>query len=108
MDEIVHIIPIKHEIDRAVRPFEKLRANKIYLLHSKSKKFDIGPKYFLETVKKRLEHKNIEIITIESDIGDPLPLLSTISDIIVPAAINERPITRPFSALDDSGPRMPT
>jgi DNA-binding transcriptional ArsR family regulator len=83
MDEIVHIIPIYHEIDRAVRPFEKMRANRIYLLHSKSNKFDIGPLYFLETAKKRLENKNIEIITIESDRGDPLPLLSTISNIIV-------------------------
>lgn len=84
MEEIVHIIPIKYEIDRAVRPFDTMRANKVYLLHSnKIKGYGVSANYFLKTVKKKLENKNIDVIVVESDISDPLPLLSTISDIIV-------------------------
>jgi len=81
----VHVIPINYEIDRAVKPFEKMKANKVYLLHSKRKisnENEVDPEYFLQIVKKRLKNMNIEVITQESDIYDPLPLLSTISDII--------------------------
>lgn len=83
MEEIVHIIPLASEIDMAVKPFDKMRANKVYLLHTRpvSKKFGSrSHEYFLQEVTKRLEQKNIEVITVESDLSDPLPLLSTISD----------------------------
>ncbi|WP_440946249.1 HFX_2341 family transcriptional regulator domain-containing protein [Methanosarcina sp. T3] len=86
MEEIVHIIPLASEIDMAVKPFDKMRANKVYLLHTRpvSKKFGSrSHEYFLQEVKNRLEQKNMEVITVESDLSDPLPLLSTISDIIV-------------------------
>lgn len=86
MEEIVHIIPLASEIDMAVKPFDKMRANKVYLLHTKSVRKEFrskGREYFLQEVKKRLEQKNIEVITMESELADPLPLLSTISDIIV-------------------------
>jgi predicted transcriptional regulator len=86
MEEIVHIIPLASEIDMAVKPFDKMRANKVYLLHTKSigKEFrSKNREYFLQEVKKRLEQKSIEVIDIGSDLSDPLPLLSTISDIIV-------------------------
>lgn len=86
MEEIVHIIPLASEIDMAVKPFDKMRANKVYLLHTKSVRIEFRSKsreYFLQEVKKRLELKNIEVITMESDLADPLPLLSTISDLIV-------------------------
>lgn len=86
MEEIVHIIPLASEIDMAVKPFDKMRANKVYLLHTKTVIKEFRPKnreYFLQEVKKRLEQKNIEVITIGSDLADPLPLLSTISDLIV-------------------------
>lgn len=86
MEEIVHIIPLAFEIDMAVKPFEKMRANKVYLLHLKTNKSRGKPmdsEYYLQTVKKRLKQLNIEVITKESDTTDPLPLLSTISNIIV-------------------------
>lgn len=74
------------EIDRVVKPFEKMKANRVYLLHYKSVKSRNkmrDPLVFLESVKKQLERKGIEVVTRESDISDPLPLLSTISNIIV-------------------------
>jgi hypothetical protein len=86
VEEIVHIIPLSFEIDRAVKPFDKMRANRVYLLHSKSIKGKSkirDPRVFLESVKKQLEQRGIEVVTQESDISDPLPLLSTISNIIV-------------------------
>jgi hypothetical protein len=86
VEEIVHIIPLASEIDMAVKPFDKMRANKVYLLHTKFVSKGFSPKgreYFLQEVKKRLEEKNIEVIIVESKLSDPLPLLSTISNIIV-------------------------
>ena len=35
VEEIVHIIPLGFEIDRAVKPFGKLKANRVYILYSK-------------------------------------------------------------------------
>lgn len=86
MEEIIHIIPLAYEIDMAVKPFDKMRANKVYLLHSLDTRKEyktMDRRYFLQAVKKRLEQMNIEVITQESNISEPLPLLSTISDIIV-------------------------
>ena len=74
------------EIDRAVKPFEKMRANRVYLLYLSKragKKRTLDPEYFIKTVRKELEKWGIEVIAQESDTDDPLPFLSTISNIIV-------------------------
>lgn len=86
MEEIVHIVPLGYEIDRAVKPFEKLRANRVYLLYlgkkvGKHKVLDTG--HVLQAVKEELERRGIEVIVRESEGADPLPILSTVSNIIV-------------------------
>jgi hypothetical protein len=85
MEEIIHIIPIGYEIDRAVKPLEKMKANRVYLLYtSETNVLKNGrSQRFLNNVKEKLERLGIEVIAREGDSSDPLPLLSTISNIIV-------------------------
>ncbi len=86
MEEIVHIIPLSFEIDRALKPLEKLRANRVYLVYSMesfSKKKAQASLHFLQVVKEKLEQMNIDVVLQEGSSSDPLPLLSTISNIIV-------------------------
>jgi len=85
VEEIVHIIPLSFEIDRAVKPFENMRANRAYLVYSrklKGKNIVPDASYFIKAVKRKLEQLNIEVIIVESNLSDPLPLLSTISNLI--------------------------
>lgn len=84
MEEIVHIIPLSHEIDRAVRPLQKMKANRAYLLlSSENAEKSEHVSRVLSTVRGELEKIGIEVIVRRGDPSDPLPLLSTISDIIV-------------------------
>lgn len=86
MEETVHIIPMGYEIDRAVKPLEKMRANRAYLLYTKDgfgRKKYLSATHFIPVVRERLECLGIEVIAREGDPSDPLPLLSTISNIIV-------------------------
>ncbi len=86
MEEIVHIIPLSFEIDRAIKPLEKLKANRVYLVYSmeslSDKKAEASMRY-LQVVKEKLERMSIDVVVREGISSDPLPLLSTISDIIV-------------------------
>jgi hypothetical protein len=66
-EEIVHIVPLGWEIDRAVKPFEKHKANRIYLLSAlQSDELEEHmlerQRYFTENVKTRLEERGIEQI----------------------------------------------
>jgi len=88
MEEIVHIIPLGHEFDRAVKPFEKLKANRVHLLAvTESKKYSREmtekQKHFLEAVKKRLEEKGIEVKFRNIDMFDMLEVMKNISEIVV-------------------------
>jgi len=89
IEEIVHIIPLGHEIDRAVKPFKRYKANRVYLLAvtetfgKYSNEMIDKQKYYLEIVMERLkemgmgvEHKNI-------DMFDLLELIKNISNIVV-------------------------
>jgi hypothetical protein len=86
MEEIVHIIPLSFEIDRALKPLEKLKANRVYLVYSNeslnSKNAQVSLR-FLQVVKEKLEQMSIDVVIQEGSSSDPLPLLSTISNIIV-------------------------
>ena len=85
MEEIIHIIPMGYEIDRAVKPLEKMKANRVYLLYTKESfaRKSGRARQFLTDAKEVLERMGIEVIIREGDSSDPLPLLSTISNIIV-------------------------
>jgi predicted transcriptional regulator len=89
MEQIVHIIPLGYEIDRAVKPFESptgFKANTAYLLSSVDpiSPSDVQHKHYhyYQTVKTRLEALGIKVISIELDLFDFFDVLSKISYII--------------------------
>jgi hypothetical protein len=90
VEELVHIIPLGHEFDRVVKPFDRLRANRVYLLTILTEagipyvkeKMGEKQKYFLEIVKKALEERNIEVIVEHTNIFDVLDVLKNVSRII--------------------------
>jgi len=90
IEELVHIIPLGHEFDRVVKPFNRLKANRVYLLTIFSManisyvtvEMCEKQKYFLELVKDALEKKNIEVIVEHTNIFDMLEVLKHVSRII--------------------------
>ena len=91
IEEIVHIIPLGHEVDRAVKPFERLKANRVHLLtimegkKSKikySREMENKQKYFLGVVKKKLGEKDIEVECTNVDMFDILEVMKKVSKII--------------------------
>lgn len=88
VEEIVHIVPLGHEIDRAVKPFDKLKANKVYLLttlETQSYQVEMVEKqsYFLDAVKNKLENKGIEICCRYINMFNILEVMKTVSEIIL-------------------------
>ncbi|MDD1689762.1 MAG: DUF6293 family protein [Methanoregula sp.] len=89
IEETVHIIPLGHEIDRAVKPFESLKADRVYLLtnleieRSDDEMFK-NQKICLEKVEKILQRKKIEVTKIlDVNLFDLLDVMKTVSQIIV-------------------------
>jgi uncharacterized protein YktA (UPF0223 family) len=87
IEEIVHIVPLGHEVDRVVKPFERFKANRVHLLAiTESKKYSREmldkQKYFLEVVKKKLEEKGIEVLCKNVDMFDILEVMKNVSEII--------------------------
>ena len=90
IEEIVHIVPLGHEFDRVVKPFNRLRANRVYLLTILdmadipyvSEEMCKKQKYFLDLVKDALEKKNIEVIVEHANIFDMLEVMKNVSRII--------------------------
>jgi len=89
IEEIVHIIPLGHEIDRAVKPFEKYKTNKVYILAvtetfgKYSREMIEKQKYYLEKVITRLREKRIKVEYRNIDMFDMLELLKNLSQIIL-------------------------
>jgi len=89
IEEIVHIIPLGHEIDRAVKPFEHYKANKVYLLAvtdtfgKYSREMVEQQKYYLNVVKERLTKLGIEVQTKNIDMFDFLEVVRHISNLAV-------------------------
>jgi len=89
-EEIVHIIPLGHEFDRVVKPFERFRANRVYLL-AITEKGDIPyvtkemcerQRYFLKRVKNALEKMGIEVQVRSINTFDILDVMKHVSSII--------------------------
>ena len=87
--EEIHIIPLGHEIDRAVKPFEDHKPDKVYILsvtdtfneHSQSMVEE--QKYFTDSVIQILRSYGIEVETRTVDIFDSLEVAKHVSQIIV-------------------------
>jgi len=87
-EEIVHIVPLGHEVDRAVKPFEKFKANRVHLLvipESEKYRRNMVDKqeHFLAVVSKKLEEKGIEVQCRNVDLFDMLQVMKSVSEIIL-------------------------
>jgi len=89
IEETVHIIPLGHEIDRAVKPFESLKADRVYLLTNlEIDRFEDemfkNQKLCVEKVEKILLGKKIEVRKIINvNLFDLLDVMKVVSRIIV-------------------------
>jgi hypothetical protein len=86
-EEHVHIIPLGFEIDRAVIPFEKFPANRVYLLVTpEDPNYEVEnaeQKHCLNEVKKKLQMKKIEVIIRELDLFDIKQLMNNVSSLVL-------------------------
>lgn len=87
-EEIVHVVPLGHEIDRATKPFGRLKANRVYLLAiTESEKYskEMVDKQirFFNVVKKKLEEVGIEVHHRNVDLFDILEVMKNVSDLIL-------------------------
>ncbi|MGA3059628.1 MAG: DUF6293 family protein [Candidatus Bathyarchaeia archaeon] len=88
-EEIIHMIPLGHEIDRAVKPFEKYKANKVYLLALNEtfgryeKEMIEKQQYYTEAVKAIIESYGIPVQSLNVDLFDTLEVAKHLSRIIV-------------------------
>jgi hypothetical protein len=88
IEKTVHIIPLGHEIDRALIPFDKTKADIVYILtnlkEGKSRE-DMGRQqhHFTENVRKKLEEKGIKVSCVSVDLFDLRDVMNAISKIIV-------------------------
>jgi hypothetical protein len=87
-EEIVHIIPLGHEFDRAVKPFEKYKANRAYLLATTraygkySQSMTKEQEWYVKKVEEYLKRQKISVERIDVDLFDTLELAKCISTII--------------------------
>lgn len=86
--EIIHVIPIETEIDRAVRAFEVedgFKANKVYIL---SGIFPLGTdtmeeaRHYPNEAKRRLEALSIKVEMVPTDTVSILDIISKVSHIV--------------------------
>ena len=92
--DIVHIIPLGHEIDRAIRPFDTGTANRVYLLvdtgegssngtSERDKNMDdIQKKIYTPAVTEKLREKNITVHVVPTKTFELESLLKTITSLI--------------------------
>lgn len=85
--EIVHIVPLEEEVDRAVRAFEVpggFKANRVFLLawlggiQSSS---NFIPEFYPKIVKRRLEALGIKVELVHTNIFDLLSVIKEVSRI---------------------------
>lgn len=87
-EEIVHVIPLGHEIDRAVRPFDRLKANRVHLLgvtetfEKYSEDMIEKQRYYLNVVREKLEEKGIQVQCVNIDMFNLLEVMGKVAEII--------------------------
>jgi hypothetical protein len=88
MEKIVHIIPLGHEYDRAVKPFEDSNADRVYLLTrwhdpSAAMKMVDDQRYYASKVRDALSERRIDVRCESVNLFDFLEVTKSISKIIV-------------------------
>lgn len=89
LEKNVHILPLGHEIERAVAPFANRHVDKVYLVvdegkdetADESEMRQLQEKY-TNSVKEALEEKKIEVVIEKTNMFDLGKLISTLSQII--------------------------
>lgn len=93
LSQVVHIIPLGHEFDRAVRPFDAVSADHVYII-SESGEGGIGNRIrddrlqsqqdliYTPKVSEYLKDKGIKVDIVRTNTFDLMNLLKTISGII--------------------------
>lgn len=90
MEQIIHIIPLGYETDRATKPFTAetgFRANKVYVLSTiqpNGTPFEVVKKHrmYVEKVKSTFESLDIEVVLINLNTIDLLEVITKISFIV--------------------------
>jgi hypothetical protein len=85
--ENVHIIPLGFEIDRAVKPFERFKANRVYVLTTTDPKYPAEmnqkQRYFVEAVRRSLEEKGIDVeVRKDVDIFSMLSVMRSVAELV--------------------------
>lgn len=88
IERTIHIIPLGHEIDRAVITFDITKADHVFLLTAledvnSSVDMNKQQRYFTDTVKKKLEEKGITVTCKHVNLFDLLDVMKTMAEIIV-------------------------
>jgi hypothetical protein len=89
IEETVHIIPLGHEIDRAVKPFEKLKVDRVYILTNLKKDNFNGEmienqRLYLQKVEKILRKRKIDVRSITNvNLFSLRDVMKNVSKIIV-------------------------
>jgi hypothetical protein len=89
IEETVHIIPLGHEIDRAIKPFEKIKADRVYLLTNwddnlPEDEMSKKQRYYYEKVREKLIENGIDVQPIvKVDLFNLLDVMKNVSKIIV-------------------------
>ncbi len=84
----MHIIPLGHEIDRAVKPFESMRPNRVHLLAvtetfgKYSEEMIEKQRYYLKIVKEKLEEKGIQVQSVNIDMFNLLEVMGKVAEIV--------------------------
>lgn len=84
IEQTVHIIPLGHEIDRAIAPFEQAKADKVYLLSNFRDLSPMGKEqnYYTGEVVQRLKARDIRVECVETDLFDLLDIICNTATII--------------------------
>lgn len=91
IEEIVHIIPLGYEYDRAVKPFERMKAHRVYLITiADSPKYgtpsDVGKNATQRDYDRRvvlsLREQGIEVVVVRIDVFDIVEVMRAVSAIV--------------------------
>lgn len=88
IERTVHIIPLGHEIDRAIIPFETAKADHVYIvtgLEELNSRIDMSKqqRFFADKVRTELQEKGIEVTCRNVNLFDLRDVMKTISRIIL-------------------------
>ena len=88
LSEDVHIIPLGHEVDRALAPFDRQKPARAYLLTLlETDRYDpvlhAKQRVYTERVASELADRGIEVVPVQTDLFDLLDVITVTAGLIV-------------------------